>query len=170
MNAHSHHEISPPPHIRCSGRRPFPGKQKGAVLFIGLVMIILMTLLGMTAMQTSLLEERMSGGFLIQHQSFEATESRLKDARLALNADVATSGPLASSPDAELNPDLTFPWNEWMTGDPEPESTTYHRWSPTQAAILGTPNLKYFLITAVDQDPGPNGGDAKTAVQSIFIY
>lgn len=145
-------------------------QQQGAVLFVGLIMLILLTLIGMTAMQMTLLEERMSGGFLIQHQSLEATEGRLKTARLALNNDVATSGPLANSPDAALNPDKTFPWNAWLTGDPAPASSTYHRWSPTQSAILGTPSLKYFLVTAIDQDPGDNGGDAKTAIQSIFIF
>lgn len=149
---------------------PSPQRQRGAALVVGLIMIILLTLIGMTAMQMTLLEERMSGGFLIQHQSLEASEARLKSARVALNSDVAASGPLANAPDAALNADQTFPWFDWLTGDPAPASTTYHHWSPTQSAILGAPGLKYFLITAVDQDPGPNGGDAKTAVQSIFIY
>jgi type IV pilus assembly protein PilX len=40
----------------------FPNRQRGAVLFVALVFLILLTLLGLTASSTSILQERMTGG------------------------------------------------------------------------------------------------------------
>src|SRR3954465_11325135 len=79
-----------------------PARQRGAVLFIALIMLLLLTLIGITTMQVTLLQERMAGGFRVQHQAFEATESTLKTARSSLNLDAASSGPLYYSPDAAL--------------------------------------------------------------------
>ena len=38
-------------------------QQRGAVLFISLIMLLLLTLIGITTMQVTLLQERMAGGF-----------------------------------------------------------------------------------------------------------
>jgi type IV pilus assembly protein PilX len=118
--------------------------QRGAVLFISLIMLLLLTLIGITAMQVTLLQERMAGGFRIQHQAFEWTEGKLKDTRTLLNADANSSGPLYYSADAALT------------------------------VANGARTLKYFVVSALDQDGviqnDPNGGDAKAAVQAVFIY
>jgi hypothetical protein len=39
-------------------------------------------------------------------------------------------------------------------------------------AVPGAHTLKYFVVSALDQDlPGDaNGGEAKSAVQAVFIY
>ena len=41
---------------------PCPHRQQGAVLFVALVFLVLITLLGLTAASTSILQERMTGG------------------------------------------------------------------------------------------------------------
>lgn len=53
-------------------------RQSGAVLAIGLVMLLVMTLIGLTAMGTSNLEEKMSGNTRDRAIAFQAAESALR--------------------------------------------------------------------------------------------
>lgn len=55
-------------------------KQSGAVLFISLIILLIMTLLGITGMQTTILEEKMAGNYRDQTIAFQAAESTLRDA------------------------------------------------------------------------------------------
>lgn len=54
--------------------------QSGAVLIISLIMLLLLTLIGTTAMQTSSLEEKMAGNMRDRDIAFQAAESALRDA------------------------------------------------------------------------------------------
>ncbi len=54
-------------------------KQQGAVLIISLLMLMVMTLLGVTAMQSTILEEKMAGNFRDKHLAFQAAEVALRD-------------------------------------------------------------------------------------------
>ena len=158
--------------IRNVQRRRMPQNQRGAVLFISLIMLLLLTLIGITAMQVTLLQERMAGGFRVQHQAFESTEGLLKTTRGDLNDAASSSGPLYYSPDAALTPANALPWETWLTSEPSgPQfQVNAHVAVGTPPAVIGTRTLKYFLVSALDQDPGTNGGDAKAAVQAVFIY
>jgi len=60
--------------------------QQGAVLVIGLAVLAVMTLLGIGAMRSSLLEERMSGNLREQMDAFEAAEAGLQAALGAIEA------------------------------------------------------------------------------------
>lgn len=62
--------------------------QTGAALIVGLVMLLVMTVLGVAAMQTSLLEEKMAGNYRDQNLAFQAAEAALRDAE----ADISSSG------------------------------------------------------------------------------
>jgi type IV pilus assembly protein PilX len=147
--------------------------QRGAVLFISLIMLLLLTLIGITAMQVTLLQERMAGGFRIQHQAFEYSEKALKDTRQSLNNDANTSGPLYFSPDATLATSNALPWATWINTDPtDPEMTQVyaHTAVGSPPAVIGAHELKYFVVSAMSQDDPDNGGDATAAVQAVFIY
>jgi len=69
--------------------RKTAGKQRGAVLFVSLIMLLLMTLIGISGMQTSVLEEKMAGNFKDRNMSLQAAESSLRAAEKYLN-DTAT--------------------------------------------------------------------------------
>jgi len=60
-------------------------KQRGAVLFVSLIMLLLMTLIGISAMQTTVLEERMAGNFKDRNMALQAAESSLRAAEKYLN-------------------------------------------------------------------------------------
>lgn len=59
-------------------------KQKGAVLLVALVMILLMTLIGVSAMRGSNLQEMMIGNFRDKQVSFQAAEAALREAESTL--------------------------------------------------------------------------------------
>lgn len=53
--------------------------QRGAVLAISLIMLLLLTLIGVTAMQVTTMEERMAGNMLDVNRAFQASEAALRD-------------------------------------------------------------------------------------------
>ena len=61
----------------------FP-KQRGAVLIISLIVLLLMTLIGVTSMQNSNLQERMAGNTLEMNRAFQAAEMALRQAEANL--------------------------------------------------------------------------------------
>jgi type IV pilus assembly protein PilX len=54
--------------------------QSGAILIVGLIFLIVFTLLGITALQTTALEERMAGNMRDWTVAFQAAEAALRDA------------------------------------------------------------------------------------------
>lgn len=54
-------------------------KQGGAVLAVGLVFLVLLTLLGVTAMQVTGMEERMAGNLRDRNLAFQAAEFALRE-------------------------------------------------------------------------------------------
>jgi type IV pilus assembly protein PilX len=66
-----------------------PMRQRGAVLVVSLLILLIMTIIGVTAMQTTSLEERMAGNLLDQRLAFQTTEAALRTAEEAVEALVA---------------------------------------------------------------------------------
>jgi type IV pilus assembly protein PilX len=62
--------------------------QSGVVLVVGLIMLLLLTVIGMSATQTSVLEEKMSGNMYSQNLAFQAAESTLLAAEAYLSTTV----------------------------------------------------------------------------------
>jgi type IV pilus assembly protein PilX len=54
--------------------------QRGSVLIVSLILLLVMTLLGLSAMQSSLLEETMAGNVRDHNLAFQAAEAALRDA------------------------------------------------------------------------------------------
>jgi type IV pilus assembly protein PilX len=59
-------------------------RQQGAVLFVALVFLLLLTLLGITASSTSILQERMTGGMRNAQLAMMGTESTLRGGEIDL--------------------------------------------------------------------------------------
>ena len=56
----------------------FARAERGAALIVGLVMLLIMTLIGATAMQSTTLQERMAGNTRDRHLAFQASEAALR--------------------------------------------------------------------------------------------
>lgn len=65
--------------------------QSGAVLVISLVMLLLLTLIGTTGMQTTSLEEKMVGNMRDQNNAFQIAETVLRAGEAVVQAAVSTT-------------------------------------------------------------------------------
>ncbi len=54
------------------------GNERGAVLVVGLMLLVVLTLLGVVAMQGTTLQERMAGNMREQEQAFQSAEAALR--------------------------------------------------------------------------------------------
>lgn len=73
-------------------------RQSGAVLFISLIVLIVMTIAGLAAMQGVGLDERMAGNLRDRTLAFEAAEAALREAEDVLDSAGFGSAPAASAP------------------------------------------------------------------------
>lgn len=96
-----------------------PRRQAGAVLIISLIILLIMTLLGVTAMSSTTLEERMAGNMRDRNTALQAAEATLTSAEAAVAAlavkPSAQSGCAATTCVWPLNtlPDLGSQSVEW---------------------------------------------------------
>lgn len=65
-------------------------KQSGAVLAISLIMLLLLTLIGISGMQTTVLEEKMASNSRDQNIAFQAAEAALRAGELFIEESVST--------------------------------------------------------------------------------
>ena len=65
--------------------------QHGATLMISLMLLLVMTLIGVTAMGTSSLEEKMAGNERDKHLAFNAAEAALRDAERYVTEDIVST-------------------------------------------------------------------------------
>jgi len=75
-------------------------RQSGSALVIALVFLLLMTLIGVTAMQTTTLQERMAGNERDRNLAFQAAEAALREAEewVANNAATLSSATELANP------------------------------------------------------------------------
>ena len=72
-------------------------QQRGFILPVGMVMLAIMTVLGVSSMRDSALQERMASNFIDKEKSFQAAESAL---RIVQRASIRTSyETIAATPD-----------------------------------------------------------------------
>jgi type IV pilus assembly protein PilX len=68
--------------------------QSGVVLVVSLIMLLLLTLIGLSAMQSTGLEERMAGNMRDRNLAFQAAEAGLRDAEQYLESGAGPFNPL----------------------------------------------------------------------------
>ena len=72
--------------------------QQGAILVISLILLLVMTVLGLAAMQVSRMEERMAGNQRDRNIAFQGAEAGLRDAETRIRDMVARPDTCASAP------------------------------------------------------------------------
>jgi type IV pilus assembly protein PilX len=95
-------------------------RQEGAVLIISLLILLIMTLIGVTAMSTTSLEEKMTGNMRDKNVALQASESALEDGEAWLSSQGARpveTSTCASPPcavwDMNVLPDLASQTQDW---------------------------------------------------------
>lgn len=80
---------------------PMPGKQRGAVLFVALIMLLIITLLAVTSMREVTLESRITGNLLEEKRLRSAAESAQREAERRLaNTNIAPEVCTSTTPTA----------------------------------------------------------------------
>jgi type IV pilus assembly protein PilX len=71
-------------------RKPLspPRSQRGVVLIVGLLLLLVLTLIGVTSMRSALLEERMTGNIQDSTVAFQAAEAALREGETLLQQPV----------------------------------------------------------------------------------
>jgi len=70
-----------------------PDAQRGSALLVSLIILLVMTMLGVQAMSTTTLEERMSGNYRDNELAFEAAEAALRAGEAWLDTHITPPDP-----------------------------------------------------------------------------
>lgn len=81
-------------------------RQRGIVLVVGLVFLLVLTILGVTALRTTTLEERMAGNLMSKTMAFQDAEAAIASYLNTLNDRTNTS--ISLSTQQACNPDETL--------------------------------------------------------------
>ena len=97
-----------------------PERQRGVVLFVSLIMLLVMTLIGVTGMQNSSMEEKMVSNVRDIELSFQAAEAALREAEAGLQVAVLQEFDGTNTglyqPAARGNPPLWEVASTWSSG------------------------------------------------------
>lgn len=81
---------------------PVKKNERGAVLIIALIMLLILTVLGVAVMESSVIEERMAGNAIDRNRAFQAAETALRmgEQQIAnlVQQPIAVNGPSNASP------------------------------------------------------------------------
>ncbi|RMR00379.1 pilus assembly PilX family protein [Pseudomonas syringae group genomosp. 7] len=88
-----------------NSNQAFPNGQRGMVLLVSLVFLLLLTLLGISSMQNATLQEKMAGSVTVRNQSFQSAEALLRQGESSIMLSgfslAACSTPSSCAPPAE---------------------------------------------------------------------
>ncbi len=116
--------------------------QRGSILVFTLVILLVMTLLGMTAMRTSILEEKIAGNNHNQKTAFQAADSALNETEKMLQA-MAWQDNLAT----KFSREESGYYNQIRDSPNVHNSNNWSRTTTFSAALLpGTPNAPQITV------------------------
>ena len=101
-----------------------PTRQHGMVLVTGLLMLLVITLIGLTALRSTALEEKMANNVRDQDVAFEAAENALRDGEQDVFANLVSTSPFTSACTSGLCLPSTTSTPVWSTVDWTSSSTT----------------------------------------------
>lgn len=132
-----------------------PQRQRGAVLYIALIMLVLLALLGIVGMQVAGLQERMSSNYRAVNLAFQETEALARSAECALEDMInrTTTAGCTAVTSSEVQPcDTGFDPGGWAQGQSLGGS------SAVNARLIGpciSGNSALDMGGAVNEDPNP---------------
>lgn len=156
---------------------PFGRRQRGAVLLVSLVFLLLLTLLGVSSMQNATLQEKMASSVTMRNISFQAAEAALRSGEASIQVtgfaltkctSVTKCAPPVESTSATLaagtNSSSSVTWFAVANG-----FYGIQNLGTTTAPINRPPNcsssssVTLYRVTGVG-----NRGNSKTVLESIY--
>ena len=149
----------------------FASRQRGAVFFVALMLLIVLTLLGLSAAQVTALQERMAAVYRSDRMAFENAESRLVQMERSTRGLTAALNPLCENL-------YVGAANTGLTGEgatvenlARGGASFITATSTLEASIareIGDTNCLFLQISASASDD-PTGGTSRAILQSIFV-
>ena len=136
-------------------RSPPSRRQRGAVLYIALIMLVLLALLGIVGMQVAGLQERMSSNSRAVNLAFQETEALTRSAECALEDMInrtSTAGCTAVAATDIQSCDTGFDPGNWAAG------RSFAETGAVNARLIGpciSGNSTLDMGGAVNEDPNP---------------
>jgi type IV pilus assembly protein PilX len=158
--------------------RPFrrPSRQRGAALFVGLMLLILLALIGIAGMQTSTLQERMAGNYRTQVLAFQNAETEVRRAEREILRTVNANGVyLADAVDCGLSPAATGA-SGWtpatITGGRQfviEQSACTPGWSTPEVGLIENDKIDPLYVVAAAATDRPANATAISVIETVYI-
>lgn len=163
-------------------RSPYasPVRQRGAVLYIALIFLILLSLLGIVGMQVASMQERMASNYRAVNIAFQRSEGLARDVELQVNADNRFV-PRPGERDEERRCDDPGPvrgssWASARSMDDDPDTaivaTRLNECTPGFSIAQGTQPVNekpmVWQISAFSTD-APVDPTSDSAVETVFM-
>jgi type IV pilus assembly protein PilX len=158
---------------RMKGLRGGHRQQRGVVLYIALIILVLLALIGVVAMRVTNMQERMSANYMRTNQSFQLAEESARSVEAAINAAVTgASGTYAANQEV-CSP--VFDPQTWAEGV-DTATATYTRRIDTcfgsSSSKIGTKlneqTGNIYEITVLASDDNANA-TSTAVIDTIFI-
>ena len=135
-----------------------PGKERGAVLIIGLIMMLLLTIIGLASIRGSDLQERMAGNMRDRNLAFQSAEAGLRAGELVTSGLSSVAVPNANGYFENLNLSTTVKRPAlWEKVDWETATNSIKLADSTISNVAGQPRYVIEKIS-VPFDSASQGG------------
>lgn len=138
-------------------------RQRGAILVVSLIMLLVMTLIGVTAMQNTIMEQRMAGNTRDVNLAFQAAEAALREGEVALEA--------ATLPDFDGTTDGFYEANDIAIGNPqvwEDPATTWVTYPDNLDGVIAPPEYVLEELSPIKESGGSLAADEPLPEVSMY--
>lgn len=144
-------------------------KQQGVALVISLIILLMLTLVAVSGMTTTILEEKMAGNFKDRNTAFEAAEASLRAGEnyLKITPELPIfdgSGLYQPAPPAAANTAGSLPI--WTTIDWKPSSIEVKHYADTLIGVSEKP--AYIIEELQPVNEGEDSLEAGTAIERKY--
>ncbi len=154
--------------------RSLPTRQRGAVLYVAMVLLIVLALLGVAGMQVTGLQERMSANYRATNLAFQNAESLARNQERQIEIVVNAGAAFVSDQEVCAPSFDPVSWAEGVAGGPTPITFTrrldqcFPGASQKMGVKLNELTSQYYQITAFDRDQQPDP-TSQAVIDTIFI-
>ncbi|WP_367345548.1 PilX N-terminal domain-containing pilus assembly protein [Stenotrophomonas bentonitica] len=154
-------------------RQPLPRAQRGAVLYVALIMLILLALIGIAGMQVTGMQERMAANYLRTNQAFQNAESDARQVETSIETALNDGSGVYVANQEVCSP--TYDPLTWADGSSAAKASYTRRIDKCFAASslrVGerqneeTGNI--YQVTALASDTATNAS-ASAVIDTVFI-
>lgn len=131
--------------------------QQGSALLVSLIILVVMTLLGLSGMRTSVMEEKMAGNMRDNELAFQAAEAALRDAeKLIQDTVISTAAFDADGTDGFYNNDDSRIWEsvDWT----DASSLEYDEFDSGTSGVNVSSAPRYVIQHLASVGTGGGGG------------